>query len=154
MVRVDDQENTADRVACVALYDGGCGFCSGSMRCGRRLDWRSRTKWLNSRDPSTRDDPFVRRALAQSEVDFLSAGAQDRAMTVIDRGGRTHRGYHAWRRLAREFPLAWLIVPLLYVPPVPYLGGLVYRWIAAHRHRVRLPGRPSPGSCELPRDTE
>lgn len=75
-------------------------------------------------------------------------------MTVIDRAGRIHRGFHAWRRLAREFPLTWLIVPFLYVPPVPHVGGVVYRWIAAHRHRVRLPGGASPGSCELPRDAE
>lgn len=52
--------------------------------------------------------------------------------------GSVHSGFYAIRKLLPYSRLRW-ITPLLYVPPVPFLGVRLYRWVAKNRHR--FPGR-------------
>jgi len=57
-------------------------------------------------------------------------------MHAIDRNdGRVLTGFEAYRSLAWVLPLAWLTLPLLYVPGVAAIGRRVYRYVADHRSR-------------------
>ena len=48
-------------------------------------------------------------------------------------GGRFLKGFYAYRSLAWAVPLAWPLIPLLYVPGVPAIGQGIYRHIAGRR---------------------
>jgi hypothetical protein len=73
-------------------------------------------------------------------------------------------GFDGYRSIAWVLPIAWLALPILYVPGVPAVGRRAYRFVAAHRstgnrstagwqdcRKGRLKGlRPSVTSIDLP----
>jgi predicted DCC family thiol-disulfide oxidoreductase YuxK len=67
------------------------------------------------------------------EYPRLSRDACLAGMHVITSGGRVLAGFDAYRSLAAALPLAWVVVPLLYLPGVPQIGRRVYRAIASRR---------------------
>ena len=123
--------------ALVAIYDAGCAFCRAAARWVRRHDRRNRLRFESIADVvNVRGHEFGR-------VDLYAE------MHVVDRGGRVHRGFRAWRRIAREVPILMPLLPLLWLPGASIVGDRVYRWVAAHRsmisRRLRLERRI--GSC-------
>jgi len=94
-----------------------------------RLDWLGRIRGIDLHAP-------------EAKVEFPDLD--------LDRGGmellvRTHKGdwfggFDGFRLLASHIPVFWLILPLLYLPPIPALGRWAYKRIAARRYCL-LPNR-------------
>src|SRR5688572_18453615 len=62
-------------------------------------------------------------------------------MHVVLEDGRVFTGYDAYRQLAWVLPATWALLPVLYLPPVRWVGWKVYRYVASHRHDA---------GCEVP----
>ncbi len=107
------------------LYDGDCGLCSRTMRVLRALDIRKKTVQTDI----LRDWEPVHEQFPQLDFDSCL-----RDMHVIDRQGRIFVGFDAYRSLAWVLPLAWPVIPILYLPPVRWCGMKIYRYVADHRH--------------------
>lgn len=122
----------------VLLYDGLCPLCRRSVAILRRLDWLRRIDYQDARqaDRLPRTEPPLDPQRLLEEM-HLVAGA----------GRSVYHGFGAFRWLAWRLPLLWLVVPLLYVPGVPWLGQRVYLWIARHRFQLIPCGD---GVCHLP----
>ena len=111
----------------VVVFDGACGFCSRSAVVVRRLDLGRRLRFVDA----NADWPSLAAAYPSLDADACLA-----EMHVVDGAGPAARitaGFYAFRRLAWVLPIAWPLVPLLYVPGVPAIGRRVYRFIALHR---------------------
>jgi predicted DCC family thiol-disulfide oxidoreductase YuxK len=128
--------------ALVAIYDAGCGFCRAAARWLQRHDRRKRL-WLEAIADvvDVRGHHFERADL-------------DAEMHVVDRRGRVHRGFRAWRRIAREVPILVPLLPLLWLPGASVLGTAVYRWVSTHRSVIsrRLGFEHGIGSCSIDPD--
>ncbi len=119
----------------LVLYDGGCELCRRSVSLLRRLDWRHRLAFADARDPAN-VPPGLDPARLMAE------------MHVVAPDGRVAHGFEAFRRLARELPPLWPLVPLLYLPGVPAVGQRLYLWVARNRyHLVPCHG----GACAVPK---
>jgi predicted DCC family thiol-disulfide oxidoreductase YuxK len=103
------------------IYDGRCSFCRASVDRLLVLDLLRRLEPMSSIDPNTR--------VAHPDLDLARL---DRELVVYD-GGRSFGGFDAFRVIARKTPALWAVWPVLYLPPVPQLGRVVYRAIAARR---------------------
>ena len=117
------------------IYDGTCRFCQvGSARL------------LRLARPG-----FVER------VDFNAPGVLDRfpqltradcqgAMQFITPAGDIHSGPAAIVQALATQPVFRWLPPLYRLPPVRWVLGHLYRFVARHRHR--LMGRARPASCD------
>lgn len=56
-----------------------------------------------------------------------------RDMHVVRADGRVDRGFNGFRSLAWVLPAGWLVLPLAYLPGVPFIGRRIYRRIADNR---------------------
>ncbi|HVZ15976.1 MAG TPA: DCC1-like thiol-disulfide oxidoreductase family protein [Terriglobales bacterium] len=108
------------------LYDGACGFCRRTARLVAPLDW---FRMIIPRD--------VVREWPTLQVDFpsLQMDACLKDMHVIRSDGQITRGFDAYRSLTWVLPAMWPILPLLYLPPVRWLGWKIYRQLADNRRR-------------------
>jgi predicted DCC family thiol-disulfide oxidoreductase YuxK len=88
------------------------------------LDWLGRTEHHDIAHAW----PAIQRRFPKLNLDQCM-----RDMHVITAGGQIYRGFDAYRSLAWVLPLAWPILPLLYLPPVRWLGWKIYRRIADNR---------------------
>jgi predicted DCC family thiol-disulfide oxidoreductase YuxK len=126
------------------IYDDQCGFCIRSLKVCRAFDVGRRLQFHGS--SQLRFDaggPGAFPELAQADVEnAMFAVAPDRHVT---------RGFFAVRRIAREVPLLWPLLALLYFPGSARFGPRLYAWVARNRHRfgcesevcaVRAPGQP------------
>jgi predicted DCC family thiol-disulfide oxidoreductase YuxK len=106
------------------LYDGGCGMCIRMLRILHYLDvFRSVVPY-----DAANDWPAIQR-----KFPGISHDAAMRDMHVVTADGRIYRGFDAFRSMAVAMPMAWLILPLLYIPGIPWLGRRIYRRIADNR---------------------
>ena len=130
------------------FYDGACGLCRPTVAVLRRLDLRRRVEFLDVH----RDWPAIHGRFPQ-----LSREACLTDMHGIDSAGRLFAGFDTYRALAHVLPLGWVVLPFLYVPPVPLLGRRIYRSIADRRHSAQcaVPLRPADSrvSSEADRET-
>jgi predicted DCC family thiol-disulfide oxidoreductase YuxK len=106
------------------LYDGSCGVCRRTVDVVRRLDVLGRVDVLDVAD----DWPSIER-----QYPTLSRAACLDEMHVLRPDGRGERGFDAYRALARALPVAWVIVPALYLPGVRSIGQAVYKSVARRR---------------------
>jgi predicted DCC family thiol-disulfide oxidoreductase YuxK len=106
------------------LYDGGCGLCGRTSRVLRRVDWLRKIVYHDI----AHDWPAIQAQFPQLNFDNCM-----RDMHVITDDGRTERGFDAYRLLAWALPVFWPILPLLYLPPVRWLGWKIYRRVADTR---------------------
>jgi predicted DCC family thiol-disulfide oxidoreductase YuxK len=107
------------------LYDGQCDFCRSSLLVVRFLDVFRLITYLDFHDSA-----------ALGTVPGVRAEEVEHAMIVVNRNGRQFSGFYAFRTLAWRLPALWLLVPLLYLPGVPWAGRRAYGWIASHRSRL------------------
>lgn len=105
------------------------------MRRVRRLDRRQRIEWL----------PLQSEAL-EVRLPALSRAACERELHLVTTDGRVFRGGGAAAAILRQlggalFVLGWLAA----LPPLSWLVGIGYRWVAANRHRFG----PADGACSI-----
>ncbi|HKW94491.1 MAG TPA: DCC1-like thiol-disulfide oxidoreductase family protein [Methylomirabilota bacterium] len=112
------------------LYDGSCGLCNRTIAILRALDVFDR---LEVRDVLG-DWPAV-----SARWPILDQPACLEDMHVITNYGRIYTGFYGYRALAWYLPLAWLVLPLLYTPGVPFIGVRVYSFVARRRHTAGCP---------------
>jgi len=111
------------REPAIVLYDGACPTCRGWARRLRALDWRSRLRLADARDP----------AVLAAFPDVDAARARRRLQLVVTEGQPPLEGFHAFRWIAGRLPPLWVLWPLLWLPGMARLGVKVYDAVAAHR---------------------
>lgn len=121
----------------VVLYDGECKFCTSQIAHLRRIDTRSRLRFVSLHDPSV-----------VSQYPDLTYDQLMEQMWVIDSKGGRHGGAYAVRYLSRQLPILWLLAPMLHIPGLMPLWSWLYRQIANRRYRIA--GRNcDEGTCSL-----
>ena len=105
------------------LYDGNCTICKTTIGSLRAFDLFERIIYVNVLD---------RDALGRYDLGWLDETALVTDMHALV-GSRVFKGFASYRALAGRIPLLWLILPFLWVWPVPLVGGMIYRHVADHR---------------------
>ena len=114
----------------VMVFDGDCAFCSASVSWGRRRIRRM---------PAT--VPFQSADLAALR---LTLEACTVAVQYVDRDARVYAAHDAVAAMLRDAGKGWRVLgALLRVPGIHWLAGVVYRWVARNRHRIRIKGAES-----------
>jgi len=122
----------------LVLYDGSCGLCARTIVVLRRLDVLARLRYA---------DVSVDWPALAATYPTLDAQACLEDMHVVvgdadDPPSSIETGFDAYRSIAWVLPIAWPVLPLLYVPGVPALGRRIYRFVAFHRSTTScLPAR-------------
>ncbi|QGG96036.1 thiol-disulfide oxidoreductase DCC family protein [Actinomarinicola tropica] len=119
------------------VYDGDCGFCTSSAR------------WIARRLPAT--VPVVPwQSLGDLSARGLTVDDVTSAAWWLDDGEAPLGGHLAIGGALRAARPPWsLLGRLLLAPPLRWLAGPVYRWVA--RHRYRMPGASDACRIEPPR---
>jgi predicted DCC family thiol-disulfide oxidoreductase YuxK len=110
--------------------DGGCGLCLRATFTLTLLDLLRRLHLVNIRDTKQRE----------AHAKGLKLADLDRAMHIRFPGGRTVKGFDAFRAVAWHLPPLWPIAPLLYIPGVAPIGRRIYARVAANRKRCSHEG--------------
>jgi predicted DCC family thiol-disulfide oxidoreductase YuxK len=105
------------------LYDGSCAVCTRAVTLAR------------ARLPDTVAwEPYQSADLAAYGVSEAEAA---RSVQLVDPGGRIEHGSAAVARVLVRSGGAWsLLGRALLVPPLSLLAEVVYRLVAAQRHRL------------------
>ena len=111
------------------VYDGECDFCRSSLLVVRFLDVFRQITFVDSHDRDAREATGVR---------FEDA---EEAAYAVRPDGRQYAGFDAFRQVAWQMPATALLAPLLYIPPVPFLGRRVYAWVKDNRSRLPVAPR-------------
>ena len=109
----------------VVLYDDQCDACRSGTRWVRWLDRREQVRFVGLEEG-------LRLGLHPS----LRAEECRRLMHVITPDGRVWVGWEAVTKLARLFPVTWMIGVVGWWRPVRWLGHKIYRWVANHRYEI------------------
>jgi predicted DCC family thiol-disulfide oxidoreductase YuxK len=121
----------------MVLYDGGCGMCARSVTFLLQVDTLRRLRFA---------DIDVDWHWLSTDYPTLDHDACLAEMHVITNDGRIHSGFDAFRSIVWVVPLAWFVLPFLYIPGIPQMGRRIYRSIAANRTtdtcRLGEAGRP------------
>ncbi|MEI7728882.1 MAG: DUF393 domain-containing protein [Verrucomicrobiota bacterium] len=107
------------------IYDGDCGFCRGSIRLLRALDWFDRFACIPWQQAAS--DPCCVK---------LSEPALTQAMHCVSVSGVVNRSARAVRFIALRCPLTSLPALLLWVPGTMWLAERSYHWVAQHRQGI------------------
>ena len=105
------------------LYDGNCGLCRRTVARLEAVDVFKRIEFVNALDRAE----VVKRGLG-----WLSEAQTGRDMYAVIES-RSWAGFYAYRVLSLRIPLFWLVVPILYLWPIPVIGNWVYRRVADTR---------------------
>jgi len=107
----------------IILYDGNCTLCRRTMKTLKCLDVFNHLKPIN-----------VLSADATSVIKSLNLKLEDLLFDMhIIEGSRSWKGYQAYQRISLHVALLWILVPLLYFPPIKFIGERIYRRIADSR---------------------
>jgi glyoxylase-like metal-dependent hydrolase (beta-lactamase superfamily II)/predicted DCC family thiol-disulfide oxidoreductase YuxK len=107
------------------LYDGQCEICQACV------------SWLQILDRGRLTESIPIDADTLQLIDpRLKVDACLRELHVLDSNGKLYSGWDAVARLARLFPLTWILGAAGSIPPLKQLGRLVYRFIARNRHSL------------------
>jgi predicted DCC family thiol-disulfide oxidoreductase YuxK len=135
-----------DRELIHIIYDGQCGFCVRSLKVARTSDVRGVFRFHDATD----------RARVEEQFPALQGVDLDSAMYVVADGGRTYRGFFAFRRLVWCSPFMWPLLLLFYFPGATLIGPRVYGWVARHRANLGcgspLCPLPPPSGADHPRE--
>ncbi len=105
----------------VVLYDGSCGFCRDTVFVLMTLDHLRRLTFIDLHAPAARKVKSVpARKILMQELH-------------VRRNGRWTKGFFAFRTLASDLPVLWMLDPFLWLPGVDAVGVRVYRMIAGRR---------------------
>ena len=106
--------------------DGDCRFCQGSRCWVEQRDVNSRLKFRDFRSADDEALPTRREEL-------------ESAMWVRRPDGSAVGGFPAWLEVMAQLPRWRLVTRVLRLPPLSWLGALVYRLVA--RYRFLIAGR-------------
>ena len=120
-------ERRASRKHWTVVYDGLCPRCIRTMVL---LDYADCTGRVAALDLETE---WPR---AGSTLPRISQDDARHAMHVVSPEGEIHRGYFAFRALARALPALWPVYPLFVLPFASQVGPWIYDRMAARRTRV------------------
>ena len=109
------------------IYDGLCPRCIRSMVV---LDYGNIGNRLAALDLESEwsQAAMMLHGISQEEARH--------SMHVVAPDGGIHRGFHAFRALARALPALWPILPLFHLPLADRIGARIYGGMAARRSRV------------------
>jgi predicted DCC family thiol-disulfide oxidoreductase YuxK len=131
------------------IYDDECGFCIRSLKVLRAMDIGGQLRFYGAshfrRQPDSHGTPE-----GSDRFPELATADLDSAMFAVAPDRIVTRGFFAVRRIAREVPLLWPLLPLLHLPGSGIVGPRVYAWVARNRGRFGCesevcdlePGRP------------
>lgn len=107
------------------LFDGNCPLCIRSMTFIAYLDWLRRIEFVDLRN------------WEEISKSFHKLDREDcfREMHVVDKNSKIHKGFYAYRCIAKYLPVFWIAYPLLLLPGVSLIGDWLYRWFASRRAR-------------------
>jgi predicted DCC family thiol-disulfide oxidoreductase YuxK len=122
-------------VTYLIFYDGTCALCRSTRRYLESLEATAALRFVDSRDPETMGE-FPRVGPAET-------GGQ---MFVVAPDGKSAGGYDGLVLLLPALrKYAW-VAPVLRRRPFTWVGRVLYRFIARHRHR--LFGRAAAPACD------
>jgi hydroxyacylglutathione hydrolase len=107
------------------FYDGQCEICQACVSWLQILDTRRVTQSI----------PIDADLLSQFDP-RLDVASCLRELHVLGPDGRLYTGWDAVARLARLFPLTWILGAVGSVPPFKQLGRLAYGFVARNRHSL------------------
>jgi len=110
----------------VMLYDGFCVLCQQTQKIVRLLDWFNRVERIDAQNTTL---VYGRFPELQDE-DILGE------IFVQSRDGSWLVGFFGMREIAKQFPVGWLLLPILYFPGMNRIGPNIYRWIAKRRYNI------------------
>jgi len=108
------------------FYDGGCGLCASTRAWAKQRDTTGRLQFVNFRDAAVGSLPVPRERL-------------EREMWVRRSDGELRGGFDGICAVLSALPRWRPVGVLLGLPPVRWLGIVVYRIVARHR------GKPPAG---------
>ena len=127
------------------IYDDQCGFCIRSLKVCRALDRGRRLRFHGASAFRLKPEATKQRE-GRAAFPQLAGADFENAMFAIARDGSVTRGFFAFRRIAREVPLMWPLLLLLFFPGSGLVGPLVYAWVARNRGRFGCESEV----CDLP----
>ena len=134
------------------IYDDECGFCMRSLKVCRAFDVGGRLRFHGAsrvRSQADADGGGAAAGLPPQDTPLIPELANadlQNAMFAVAPDRSVTRGFFAFRRIAREVPLMWPLLVLLYFPGSAVIGPPAYAWIARNRHRFGC----GSAVCELP----
>lgn len=111
----------------VVVWDDGCSFCGRWISVIRRLDVFGAMRFVGLSQPDT----YVALGVQQEEA----MGA----LQLVEPGGTIRSGFDAVRGVVSVLPGGWFIAPYLALPGIPFIGGRIYRRVAARRTCAYVP---------------
>jgi predicted DCC family thiol-disulfide oxidoreductase YuxK len=106
------------------VYDGLCPVCVRTMTVLDFLDGRRRLRFVDLAGDWTR---------VATVAPALTPEQASAAMHLLGSSGEVYRGFFAFRRLARELPPLWVLLPVLHLPGAGTIGPMVYDYVARNR---------------------
>ncbi len=113
------------------LYDGNCSLCRRTMKTIAFLDVSHQLNLVDIL--SSQAGPMIQEWHLKLE-DLLFD------MHIVE-GEKLWKGYEAYQRISLHLPLLWILVPVLYFPPIRWIGLRVYRRVADSRACAITPMR-------------
>jgi predicted DCC family thiol-disulfide oxidoreductase YuxK len=123
------------------IWDGDCTFCKTWIDRCNRLNWLGLIRFVSSNEV----DSLPETLKAGWNPDIVKVAMWAKGTGSPD----GHQGSDAFRRMAWVMPALWPILWVLYIPPIPIVGRIVYSWVAKNRYRFGC----NSGVCQLPQKT-
>ncbi len=111
----------------VVVFDGDCGFCQTTVDFIKKIDWLKKFDFV----PYQKDD-FLRK------YSFLTPEMCEKEIFLIKENGKYYGGYDAFKIMSLYLPLTFFVSWFFFLPGVVHLGRIIYKIIAANRHKIRL----------------
>jgi predicted DCC family thiol-disulfide oxidoreductase YuxK len=128
------------------IYNDQCGFCIRSLKVCRSLDIGRRLQFEGSTTFRLKPEATEAFRLKPEATGELANADFENAIFAVTPDGRVTRGFFACRRIIREVPLLWPLLPLAYFPGTGLVGPRIYAWVARNRHRLGCESE----ICDLP----
>lgn len=109
---------TDETARTTVYYDGKCPMCSSIIERVRN---------------SNRRDEFVLRDMHRARSLPFDKAAIERAIHLVDREGKVHKGSDAIFKITERYPRLELATRFARFPPVKAFAPAIYAWVAANR---------------------
>jgi predicted DCC family thiol-disulfide oxidoreductase YuxK len=117
----------------IVVYDGACRTCARTVAVLRRLDIFARLEYADL------NVQWAALAAAYPDLDEAACVEDVHVVAVDPRTAAVaiESGFDGYRSIARLLPLAWPLLPLLYVPGARAVGRRIYRATMPHGFSTR-----------------
>jgi predicted DCC family thiol-disulfide oxidoreductase YuxK len=111
----------------VVLFDGDCAFCRKVISILQKLDWFKALRYQNCREPE---------GIPPNEAGLNEEKMIEEMHLLRPDRKKAYGGYRAVRWIAGRVPVMWPLYPLMFIPGVPFVGNIAYRWVARNRFKL------------------